>query len=180
LKHRDSSIKTQPDSNFLETHSQLLIESFYRHTGRNLLLDVSSAELESQRLTSSAFAIISHGTQVPPIFNYANKIALSLFEMNWSEFTSLPSSESAEPVNQTERDRLLSDVKKQGYIDNYQGIRITASGKRFKTGDAIVWNLIDATDSYCGQAAVLYRWTYLTKPSALEIQQSLMKPSGAL
>jgi hypothetical protein len=180
LKDRNSAMQIQPDSNFLQSHSQLLIESFYRHTGRNLLLDVGSAELESQRLTSSVFAIVSHDTQVPPIFNYANKTALSLFEMNWSEFTSLPSSESAEPVNQTERDRLLADVNKQGYIDNYQGIRITASGKRFKIDNAIVWNLIDAADSYCGQAAVLYRWTYLTKPSALEIQQSLVKPTGAL
>lgn len=153
-----------PENDFLLTHSQLLIESFYRQTGRCLLPESGESDgvdSEPQQLANSPFAIVSHGTQDPPIFNYANDSALALFEMQWPEFTSLPSSKSAERVSQTERDRLLSEVSKQGYIDNYQGVRITASGKRFKIDDAVVWNLIDAADNYCGQAAVLYRWTYL-------------------
>lgn len=131
--------------------------------------DNGDSDSQLLQLANSTMAIVSHGTQVPPIFNYANDVALSLFEMQWSEFTSLPSSESAEPVSQAERDHLLSEVSKHGYIDNYQGVRITASGKRFKIEDAVVWNLIDAADNYCGQAAVLYRWTYLNDPSALAI-----------
>jgi hypothetical protein len=155
-----------PENKFLLAHSQLLIESFYRQTGRQLLPaggDNGDYSSEHQQLTNSTFAVVSHGTQVRPIFNYANSAALALFEMQWSEFTSLPSSESAETISQTERDHLLNEVSKRGYIDNYQGVRITASGKRFNIEDAVVWNLIDAADNYCGQAAVLYRLTYLEK-----------------
>lgn len=157
-------MQTISNNDFLLTHSQLLIRSFYRLTGRRLLpMDGGSdgPDFDLQQLTNSPFAIVSHGTQDQPIFNYANNTALALFEMQWSEFTSLPSSKSAEPVSQAERDHLLSEVSKHGYIDNYQGVRVTASGKRFKIEDAVVWNLIDAADNYCGQAAVLYRWTDL-------------------
>ncbi|MFT4888567.1 MAG: hypothetical protein ACJAY7_000382 [Pseudohongiellaceae bacterium] len=155
-----------PENNFLLAHSQLLIESFYRHTGRQLLpkgSDDGDYSSEHQQLAGSPFAVVSHGTQVQPIFNYANNAALSLFEMQWSEFTSLPSSKSAEKISQTEREHLLNNVNKRGYIDDYQGVRITASGKRFKIEDAVVWNLIDAADNYCGRAAILYRLTYLKK-----------------
>lgn len=157
-------MQTLPENDFLLTHSQLLIGSFYQQTGRRLLPESGKSDealSELQQLVNSSFAIVSHGTQDPPIFNYANDAALALFEMQWSEFTSLPSSKSAERVSQSERDRLLSEVSKQGYIDNYQGVRITASGKRFKIENAVVWNLIDSADNYCGQAAILYRWTYL-------------------
>jgi hypothetical protein len=155
-----------PENNFLLAHNQLLIESFYRQTGRQLLPkggDSGNYSSVHQQLLNSPFAVVSHDTQVQPIFNYANNAALSLFEMQWSEFTSLPSSKSAEKISQTERDHLLNNVNKRGYIDNYQGVRITASGKRFKIEDAVVWNLIDAADNYCGQAAILYRLTYLEK-----------------
>lgn len=157
-------MQTLPKNDFLLAHSQLLIESFHRLTGRHLLSagDKSTkADFNLQQLQNSPFAVVSHGTQDQPIFNYANNSALALFEMQWSEFTSLASSKSAEQISQAERNRLLNDVSKQGYIDNYQGVRITASGKRFKIEDAVVWNLIDAADNYCGQAAVLYRWTHL-------------------
>ena len=52
-------------------------------------------------------------------------------------------------------------VSAHGYIDDYVGVRISASGKRFLIEDAIVWNLIDGQGAYHGQAAVFKKWTYL-------------------
>lgn len=157
---------TNSKNDFLQEHGDLLIKSFYRQTGRHLIANTAEDTAEnttaSPQLFDATFAVVSHGTEAVPIFNYANRLAQSLFEMPWSEFTALPSSKSAEAVSQAERDRLLKQVSKHGYIDNYQGIRISASGRRFKIEDAIVWNIIDAADNYCGQAAVLYRWVYLT------------------
>ena len=114
-------------------------------------------------LNEAPFGIVSHGTENDPVFNYANRTALSLFEMNWETFTQLPSHKSAEPVNREERQRLLDQVSKKGYIDHYQGVRISSTGKRFRIEDAIVWNLIDSMGVYRGQAALFRRWLMLEK-----------------
>jgi hypothetical protein len=80
--------------------------------------------------------------------------------MDWAEFTQLPSKLSAEPVNQAERQRLLSEVTTKGYIDNYQGVRINKTGQRFLIKNAVVWNLVDET-GYQGQAACFADWKFL-------------------
>jgi hypothetical protein len=96
-----------------------------------------------------------------PVFNYANLKALELFELSWEDFTCLPSRLSAEPVNQAERDRLLAKVTKKGYIDDYEGVRISSSGKRFMIKNAVVWNLMDNNQCYKGQAAWFDQWVFL-------------------
>lgn len=107
------------------------------------------------------FVVVSHGLTEDPIFNYGNRIALSLFEMGWSDFTSMPSQKSAEPVNREERARLLETVSRQGYIDDYAGVRISATGKRFFIPKAIVWNVYGSNGGRVGQAATFSRWQYL-------------------
>jgi hypothetical protein len=56
---------------------------------------------------------------------------------------------------------LLTAVTQQGYIDDYSGIRISRTGRRFRILQATVWNLIDAHDRYAGQAASFDRWEFL-------------------
>jgi hypothetical protein len=107
------------------------------------------------------FAVVSHGTEDDPVFNFANQMALTLFELTWDEFTMLPSRQSAEPINQEERQVLLERVTNYGYIDNYSGVRISSSGRKFLIEDAVVWNLVDHLGSYHGQAAVFDKWSYL-------------------
>jgi len=48
-----------------------------------------------------------------------------------------------------------------GPVDDYSGIRISQSGRRFRIEQAIVWNLIDAAGHLCGQAATFDTWTPL-------------------
>jgi predicted DNA-binding protein (UPF0251 family) len=50
-------------------------------------------------------------------------------------------------------------VARQGYIDDYAGIRVSATGKRFLINRATVWNLLDATGNSLGQAAAFSEWT---------------------
>ena len=73
--------------------------------------------------------------------------------MPWSEIVGLPSRFSAEPLAQAERESLLACVASQGYIDDYSGVRITRSGKRFTIQNATVWNLINQDGVVLGQAA---------------------------
>ena len=56
---------------------------------------------------------------------------------------------------------MLERARTQGYIDNYQGIRISSSGRRFLIEQAIVWNVTDRAGNRRGQAATFSRWTFL-------------------
>lgn len=142
--------------------SQILLNSYEKRLKRSLIKRKDEPLEQAQALFLAPFAIVSHGTQNDPILNYGNQRALKLWEMNWDDLISTPSRLTAEPVNREEREKMLDRAAKQGYIDNYCGIRISKSGKRFLIEDAIVWNLIDSQEQGCGQAATFWRWSFLS------------------
>ena len=146
---------------FLIDHTTRLLNSFRHWTGRHLISASGSPEERARRLFQAPFVVISHGIEDDPVLNYANQAALALWEMTWEEFTKMPSRLTAEPMEQAERARLLSEVSKKGFMDGYQGVRISNTGRRFRVEKAIVWNLLDEQARYCGQAATFSRWTYL-------------------
>lgn len=159
-----STIETDepgPKNNFLAAHAELLISSFFRLTGK-ALIEIPHAKTNIyQALYDADFCVVSHNTENDPIFNYGNRAALNLFEMRWVDFIKLASKKSAELQNREERDNLLARVSAHGFIEDYQGVRVSATGKRFFVENSIVWNVLDEKDHYCGQAAVLYRWSRL-------------------
>ena len=130
-------------------HAALLLESYRHWTGRDLLASATPA----QALYYAPFGVLSHDTAADPLFTYANLAAQTQFEMPWSEIVGLPSRYSAEPLAQAERQRLLARVASWGYIDDYCGVRIAHSGKRFTIQKATVWNLINPESVVLGQAA---------------------------
>ena len=75
-----------------------------------------------------------------------------------ASFTKLPSRFSAEPDNRAVRAQLLEQVREQGYISNYSGVRIAADGRRFEIKKATVWNLFDDAGRCIGQAACFASW----------------------
>jgi hypothetical protein len=105
--------------------------------------------------------VVSHGTEDDPVLNYGNRVALELWEMPWQRLTQTPSRLTAEPMNQAERAGMLSRAREKGYIDNYRGVRITATGRRFLVERAIVWNVIDEHGTRVGQAATFSQWTWM-------------------
>lgn len=53
----------------------------------------------------------------------------------------------------TIRSNSTETVAAQGYIDNYQGVRISSTGKRFMIKQCIVWEVFDSDGVRRGQAA---------------------------
>jgi len=149
------------NNQYLAKHADLLISSYFHWTGKDLIKPQAPADNIYQALFNAPFAVVSHNTEEDPIFNYANQTALSLFEMDWSTFTQLPSRKSAQAINREERAQLMQRVTNNGFIDNYQGVRISSTGKRFLIKNATVWNIIDNNGVYCGQAAVFYEYSEL-------------------
>ncbi|MDD2686003.1 MAG: MEKHLA domain-containing protein [Gallionella sp.] len=146
-----------PSSKPSDATLRLIAESYQRLTGKPLLEHLPLHENDSElraAIWEAPRAIVAHGTEVDPIFFYANDYALRCFEMTFDEFSRLPSRLSAEPVLQDAREQVLRKVMECGYIDGYSGIRIASSGKRFTIADCTLWNLIDEQGDYHGQAAV--------------------------
>ena len=133
----------------------LIAESHARLTGRPLVEGPATPDA----LWTAPLAVLAHGTEPDPVFFYGNRLALELFELMATELVRMPSRLSAEPVDRAERARLLDAVSRRGFIADYEGVRISARGRRFRIEQATVWNLVDAAGALHGQAAAFARWT---------------------
>lgn len=134
----------------------LIAESHLRLTGRRLV-----AENTADALWTAPAVIVAHDTAPDPIFFFGNARALALFETTPEDFTAMPSRLSAEAELREERARLMARVTRDGFIDDYSGIRISATGRRFRIHCATVWNLVDVAGALRGQAATFSDWTML-------------------
>ena len=140
--------------------SQILVNSYQQLLGKQLVNGINSPEELSKALFYAPFAVVSHGTQADPIFNYGNQTALQLWSISWDKLIQTPSRLSAEPVNRATRSAMLKQAADRGYIDNYEGIRISTTSKRFLIKQAIIWNLDNEKGIKCGQAATFSNWEW--------------------
>ncbi|WP_066555777.1 MEKHLA domain-containing protein [Croceicoccus bisphenolivorans] len=151
------------DRQLIEHHAgarriALVAESFARLTGRELVPfqgDMAHA------LWNLPAVVLAHGTEDDPVFFYANRMALDRFVLTGKAIVAMPSRLSAEMPERSEREALFRRVDADGYIDDYAGVRIAATGQRFRIEQATVWNMIDEHGERHGQAAVFSRWTDL-------------------
>ncbi|MGK7905135.1 MAG: MEKHLA domain-containing protein [Hormoscilla sp.] len=144
------------------TWSQLLLDSYEKLLGHQLIERKGNAEAQAKALFFAPLVVGSHGTEADQILNYGNQKALDLWEMTWDDFTKTPSRMTAEQVNREERTKMLAQAAKQGFIDNYRGVRIASTGKRFLIEKAIVWSLVDERNKHCGQAVNFSQFSFVS------------------
>jgi len=149
------------ETDFVMAHPACLSRSLKHWTGRELVPGVSDPVDLAQKVFEAPFVVVSHGTEADPVLNYGNRAALALWEMSWAELTRTPSRLTAEAPNREERAQLLEAVTRRGFIDDYSGVRISKSGRRFRITRATVWNLLTEDGKPCGQAAMFDNWEYL-------------------
>ncbi len=135
-----------------------LLESYAFWLKCELIERTGTLDEQSERLYFSPFVVASHTNADDPILNYGNQQALALWEMTWQEFTTTPSRLTAEPMNQTERAQMLGQATTRGFITDYQGVRISRTGRRFLVKQATVWTILDDHGTPQGQAANFSRW----------------------
>ena len=148
------------EDNWIE-QSQILLNSYRQFLDEELISRNGLDEDQSRAMFEAPFVVVSHGTQDDPILNYGNEVALNLWEMDIETLLQTPSRMTAEPVHRDERARLLERTLRDGLVDDYRGIRIDSSGRRFLIEKAIVWNLVNDAGDRVGQAATFSDWVFL-------------------
>ena len=134
----------------IEARIALIAESHARLIGQPLVPPGGDVVM---RLWDAPHVIVAHGIQSDPIFFFGNRAALIAFETDAVSFTRMPSRLSAEAPLREERQALLDRVARDGFIDDYAGMRISARGRRFAIPRGVVWNLVDVGGQRHGQAA---------------------------
>ena len=142
-------------------HTQIMLNSYRRFVGRELIERTGNAQEEARIVFEAPFVVVSHGTQDDPILNYGNRTALTLWEMDIPTLTATPSRLTAEAMHRDERAQLMTRAARDGFVDDYRGIRISSSGRRFLIEQAIIWNLVDPEGHRVGQAATFSNWKLL-------------------
>lgn len=142
-------------------HSLRLAKSYQQWTGEKLAANASSPDEIAHDLFHAPFVLLSHGMEADPVLNYGNQQALDLWEITWPELICMPSRLTAEPNERQSRAQLLNQAAQQRYIQNYQGIRISTTGRRFRISNAEIWDVWDEQGQKCGQAARFSQWQWL-------------------
>ena len=122
-----------------------LLRSYDHYLGQSLCA--------AGELFDAPFVVLAHGTETPPGLFYGNRAALALWEVDFPTFTAMPSFRTAEPDVREGRARLLADVERQGVSEDYTGVLVSSSGRRFEIQRATIWNILDAAGMRIGQAA---------------------------
>ena len=150
-----------PANRYQVEHAERLRRSYHALTGRHLIDPALSPDAAAEALFHAPFVVLSHDAAPDPMLTYGNQAALDLFALTWEELIRMPSRYTAEAPDRIERARLLAEVAAHGYIDDYSGVRISRTGRRFLIERATVWNLTDDRGQLCEQAATFHEWRYL-------------------
>ena len=80
---------------------------------------------------------------------------------SWAELTLLPSRQVASELEQRERNQALAESRDYGCKQDFSAVRITKSGRPVRIENVKLWDLLDTSGQYRGQAAVFSKWTFL-------------------
>lgn len=144
----------------IAAYSKYMSDSHARWLGKPLA-EAPTPQALAQALYEAPFALLSHGIEPDPLFCYANRKAQELWGYGWKQFIGMPSRLSAEPDAREVRQQLLDKAARQGYADDYSGIRIARDGRRFRIDNCVLYNVMNETGDKIGQAATFSSWHWL-------------------
>lgn len=135
-------------------HILIMLENLKRWTNYDLIKEYGfSLKTLGEQVFNADFYLLSHNTAADPVLTYGNQQVLDRWEVSWSELTAMRSSETAKPIDRSDRSKLMEQVKANNYVSGYSGIRISKTGQEFHIVDGTIWNLFLNDGSFYGQAA---------------------------
>lgn len=106
------------------------------------------------------YAVLSHGNQTDPIYNYFNKGALLQFQYPQEKVYSLPSRCSAPGgAHQIDRAKIMTQMTKESNDVRTipSAIRQTKDKRQFQLTNVTLWNVHDDDGVRVGQTAIFDR-----------------------
>eukprot|EP00271_Cylindrocystis_brebissonii_P002248 TRINITY_DN12699_c0_g1_i1.p1 TRINITY_DN12699_c0_g1~~TRINITY_DN12699_c0_g1_i1.p1 ORF type:complete len:256 (-),score=42.92 TRINITY_DN12699_c0_g1_i1:548-1315(-) len=134
-------------------HSLAVIDSYFRATGKPIFPSSVEISVAAKALWELPRVVVTQGTEEDPLYNYGNKAALDLFEMDWPTFTSSVARKWAPEEEQTAHSELVKSAV-QGVQDIGGLVRVTSSGQTFKISQGAWWALTTLDGEPFGQGAV--------------------------
>lgn len=133
-------------------------DSLQKFTGKSLYeeMEGSNARTPSDVHTDERYAVLSHGNQADPIYNYFNKGAFLAFEFPEETVYQMQSRYSAPDGKvRSERDGLIQTIVEQdGLKILTNAIRRKGNGELFLIPNVILWNVYDDEGNRVGQTAI--------------------------
>jgi MEKHLA domain len=132
------------------------------------IMDVSADDI-TRIQADTRFALLSHGIQSDPVYNYFNKAALQQFLFSEPSVYSTPSRYSApsgivrssrEEILQASVGRSDSTSKSENrLIVLPNAVRQKKSGQLFRIPEVLLWNVYNDEGERVGQTAIFDTWT---------------------
>jgi len=144
---------------FLISHSRRLLASYSFWLGSPLVPNCDREEELARALFHAPFVVLSSGMEDDPVLNYANLAGMKLWNLPWEKITRMPARLTAEADERNRRAEFLRQVRENGHVRNYSGIRISSTGERFEIRNAVVWNVRGPQGEFFGQAATFASWS---------------------
>ena len=136
-----------------------ILQSYHQYFGKDLIpFQGSEAEI-AQAVYEAEFPILAHNIESDPKINYANQQTQSLFEADWETLIGISSRKTAPAQALAQRSQALAEAMQKGYVQDYQGQRITVKGRRFTINQANLWTVSNLQEQVVGQAAAIFRVT---------------------
>lgn len=122
---------------------------------RSYVDEVGGVLAAAGELDALPAVVLAHDDSPDPLLVYGNRAALRLWERAADEFVGMPSRLTAPEEARAERSAALADT---GVVRGYMGVRVSASGRRFRIVGATVWPVRDDRGRLVGQAATFREW----------------------
>lgn len=119
-----------------------------RRVAASYLRAVGEPLADPRSLMDDPRVILAHEGSHDPVLVFANRAAQRLWE---HDLVGMPSRLTAPPEARAERAQALAGP---GVVRGYSGVRISATGRRFRILDATVWPVWDDDGTVVGQAAM--------------------------
>jgi hypothetical protein len=133
-------------------------DSLKRFTGKSLLEVMDGVSTIRNVHDNERYAVLSHGNQTDPVYNYFNKGAFLTFQWPESEIYSLPSRYSApDGFVRKDRQKMMQTVVEQNLVVIPIAIRQTKAGEFFQLSNVTLWNVYSDEGVRLGQTAVFDR-----------------------
>jgi len=150
-----SSFIRLPEGPAFPARAAVILDSFCRLLGHELVERSGDASLDAQRLFELPQGVLAHDLSQPPLLDWANLAAADAFDALPATLLGRPSADTTPADATADRQHLFEMLRRQGFVTGYCGTRVSLAGRRFAIHNVTVLALHDGLGNPAGHAAII-------------------------